>query len=346
MYYIGYTIFMKRILLIIGTTAVIIVGIRIAQFYALKPIEPVILPPIVIEKEPKPITLSFVGDIMLARGVKNVINKYFNGDYSSFLQTPIIEQLATSDILFANLEGPISDRGRNVGSKFSFRFDPLIVPALRSAGFDIVSIANNHMGDWTKTAFEDTITHLRENGILFAGGGMTKQEATQPTIITLEETRIGFLGFTDVGPNWLAATNTSAGILLASDPEFETIIKQAKEKVDILIVSVHGGEEYKPHTDRQARIYHSAIDAGATMVVGHHPHVSQDYEWHNGGFIAYSLGNFIFDQYFSVETMQGDTLTITIENKKIKTTKVQTVYLNKKFQPERMELKKEEINPF
>lgn len=335
---------MKRILLIIGTTVVIIIGIRIAQFYALKPIEPVILPPIIIEKEPEPITLSFVGDIMLARGVKNVVTKYFNNDYVSFLQTPAIAELATADILFANLEGPVSNRGRNVGSKYSFRFDPLVVPALKSAGFDIVSIANNHMGDWTKTAFEDTITHLRENGILFAGGGMTKQEAMQPTIITVQDIKIGFLGFTDVGPNWLAATNTSAGILLASDPEFETIITQAKEKVDILVVSVHGGEEYKPHTDRQEQIYHTAINAGANMIVGHHPHVSQDYEWYNGGFIAYSLGNFIFDQYFSVETMQGDTLTVTIVDKKIKNTKVQTVYLNPKFQPARLELKKEEKN--
>jgi len=337
---------MKRIFLIIGTTIIIVAGIRIAQFYALKPTQQVILPPIVIEEKPEPITLSFVGDIMLARGVKNVVTKYFNGNYSDFLQTPVIQELSKSDILFANLEGPVSDRGRNVGSKYSFRFDPIVVPALKSAGFDILSIANNHMGDWTKTAFEDTITHLRENGILFAGGGMTKQEAIQSTIITREETRIGFLAFTDVGPNWLAATNTSAGILLASDPEFETIITQAKEKVDILIVSVHGGEEYKPHTDRQERIYHTAIDTGATLVVGHHPHVSQDYEWYNGGFIAYSLGNFIFDQYFSVETMQGDALTVTIKNKQIKSIKVHTVYLNKKFQPERMELKKEEINQF
>lgn len=336
---------MKRILLIIGVTALIITGIRFTQSYAAKRIIPLPVPPIVTQK-PEPITLSFVGDIMLARGVKNVVTKYFNSDYVSFLQTPVIAELATADILFANLEGPVSDRGRNVGSKFSFRFDPLVVPALKSAGFDIVSIANNHMGDWTKTAFEDTITHLRENGILFAGGGMTKQEAIQPTIIEIKDTKIGFLGFTDVGPNWLAATNTSAGILLASDPEFEMIITKAKEKVDILVVSVHGGEEYKPHTNRQARIYRSAIDAGADMIVGHHPHVSQDYEWYNNGFIAYSLGNFIFDQYFSAETMQGDTLTVTIEDKKLKSTKVQTVYLNPKFQPARLELKKEELSPF
>lgn len=196
-----YNSLMKRILLIIGTTVVIVAGIRITQFYTVKPIQPVILPPIVIEKEPEPITLSFVGDIMLARGVKNVVTKYFNGDYLSFLKTPAIEELATSDILFANLEGPVSNRGKNVGSKYSFRFDPLVVPALKSAGFDIVSIANNHMGDWTKTAFEDTITHLRTNDILFAGGGMTKQEAIQPTILTKEDTKIGFLAFTDVGPN-------------------------------------------------------------------------------------------------------------------------------------------------
>lgn len=255
------------------------------------------------QPENKPVSMIFFGDGMFDRGVKNSVKKHFNDDFNQlFINLPEIKNY---DIAFLNLEGPVSENGKNVGSKYSFRFEPRVLSALHTAGFDIVSSANNHMGDWTLTAFQDTLTHLSNASILYTGAGMTKQLAQNPTVIDVRGTKIGFLGFTDVGPTWLEATDTRAGILLANDPNFSTIISNARSQVDFLIVSIHWGEEYSPHNSRQTTLAHSAIDAGADAIIGHHPHVEQATEWYKDKFIAYSLGNFIFDQYFSPETMTG-----------------------------------------
>jgi poly-gamma-glutamate synthesis protein (capsule biosynthesis protein) len=276
-------------------------------------------------------TLLFVGDIMLARGVANSVKKNFNDNFDTFLET--IPEIAAADIAFANLEGPISARGKNVGSRFSFRFEPRVAPALKNVGFDIFSVANNHAGDWTLTAFKDTLTYLKEVGIKTAGGGQTRTEAITPSIIEKNGVKFGFIGFTDVGPNGLAATDTHAGLLLASDPDFTEIIKNAKAQVDILIVSFHWGVEYKEHTDRQTLLAHTAIDAGADLVVGHHPHVEQVTEEYKNKLIIYSLGNFIFDQYFSPDTMHGLAVSVIINKDGMVSYEKHRVQLSKTFQP-------------
>ncbi len=285
----------------------------------------------VVTKE-LPISMIFFGDGMFDRGVENSVKKNFNDDFNQlFVNLPEIKNY---DIAFLNLEGPISENGKNVGSKYSFRFEPRVALALHTAGFDIVSSANNHMGDWTLTAFKDTLTHLAENGIKFTGAGMTKLDAETPTIINIRGKKIGFLGFTDVGPQWLEAKESAPGILLASDPRFSEIVSNAKTQVDFLVVSFHWGEEYKEHNQRQTTLAHNAIDSGADAIIGHHPHVEQATEWYKEKFIAYSLGNFIFDQYFSPETMKGLAVELslsprdnTVTVKKFNTT------LSKQFQP-------------
>lgn len=284
------------------------------------------------EEVPQPIQMIFFGDGMFDRGVKNSVKKNFNDDFNKlFVNLPEIQDY---DIAFLNLEGPVSENGKNVGSKYSFRFEPRVLSALHAAGFDIVSSANNHMGDWTLTAFKDTLAHLSNTSILYTGAGMTKQLAQTPTIIDVRGTKIGFIGFTDVGPNWLEATETRAGILLASDPDFSTIISNARAQVDFLIVSIHWGEEYSPHNSRQTTLAHNAIDAGADAIIGHHPHVEQATEWYKDKFIAYSLGNFIFDQYFSPETMTGLSVVLSYSPED-KTLSVKTfdTPLSSQFQP-------------
>ena len=277
-------------------------------------------------------TLYFVGDIMLDRAVRTSVNKNFNGDYSKLFTN--VGDLAKSDILFANLEGDVSDTGNNVGSIYSFRMDPAVLPAIKQAGVDIVSFANNHVGDWNTAAFTDTLTRLANNGILKTGAGFTKSEAETPTIIEKNGIKFGFLGFSDVGPDWLAATETNPGILLASDPELPRIIKNAKSQVDVLIVSFHFGVEYKKiHTDRQQQLAHTAVDNGADMVIGHHPHVMEDIEMYNGHPIVYSLGNFIFDQYFSKDTMHGMLFEATFQGKELLSTAQKVIELNPQFQP-------------
>ncbi len=290
------------------------------------------VPSSAIENVPALTHLTFVGDIMLDRGVRSSVEKNFGGDYGRLFEN--VSDLKNADILFANLEGDVSDIGHNVGSKFSFRMDPKIVPVLKDAGFDIVSFANNHVGDWSQAAFDDTRARLTKEGILYIGAGDNKATASSPKIIEENGTKIGFLGFTDVGPDWLAARDTTSGVLLASDPDLDEIIKNAKTQVDTLIVSFHFGVEYHDHTSRQEDLAHRAIDDGATLVIGSHPHIAQDLEKYKDGLIAYSLGNFIFDQYFSEKTMQGMVLDVTLSGSAISDYKIRTVHLNKFYQPE------------
>jgi D-alanyl-D-alanine carboxypeptidase/LAS superfamily LD-carboxypeptidase LdcB len=277
------------------------------------------------------VTLGFVGDIMLDRGVKTSIIKNFGGDYNKIFSQA--KALKNPDIMFGNLEGPISDKGHNVGSIYSFRMDPLATPAMKSAGFDIVSFANNHVGDYSDEAFLDTLGRLKENNILFTGAGETYEEAKKPTIIERNGIRVGYLGFSDVGPEFMKATETKPGILLANDKNFSGIISEAKKSVDVLIVSVHWGDEYKPHTQRQETLAKKAIDAGADLIIGSHPHVAQDVQEYKDGLIVYSLGNFIFDQSFSDETMQGLYEKVTITKDGIKNHEETTFKLNSSYQP-------------
>jgi D-alanyl-D-alanine carboxypeptidase/poly-gamma-glutamate capsule biosynthesis protein CapA/YwtB (metallophosphatase superfamily) len=292
-------------------------------------------------KDPDYVTLAFAGDIMLDRGVRNSVLKNFGGNYSALFEN--LEILKKSDIVFGNLEGTASDRGRDGGSLYSFQMDPSVVPALKGAGFSVLSMANNHVGDYGLASYIDTLARLKENEILYAGGGNTSAEAEQPAIIEKYGIKIGFIAFSDVGPDWMRVKENQAGLLLASNPRFDEIVANAASQVDHLVVSFHFGEEYKTiHNARQEFLAHKAIDAGAKIVIGHHPHVMQDTESYKDGFIAYSLGNFIFDQSFSENTMQGMLLELKLgRDGNIATTK-NIVKLNSVFQPETIIKSKEE----
>ena len=278
-------------------------------------------------------TLIFVGDMMLDRGVKTSVKNNFGGEFSKLFEN--LNELKEADILFANLEGPVSDVGNNVGSKYSFRMDPNILPVIKNAGFDIVSFANNHVGDWNVKAFSDTLNRLDNIGILKTGAGINKEDAEKPVIIDKNGVKFGFIGFSDVGPAWMEAKIDKPGILLASNPNLPDIIQKAKALSDVLIVSIHWGDEYKTvHNTRQENLAKIAIDNGADMVIGHHPHVIEDVEFYKDKPIVYSLGNFIFDQYFSKNTMRGMLFNATFDGKNLITTEQKIITLNKKFQPE------------
>lgn len=288
-------------------------------------------------KDPNFVTLTFAGDIMLDRGVRNSVRKNFNNDYSKFFEKPnLVNLLKKSDIVFANLEGTASDQGADQKNLYSFRMDPAVIPALKGAGISILSIANNHIGDWGRLAYIDTLARLKENEILYTGGGNNKAEAETPTIIEKYGMKIGFLGFSDVGPNWMKAEE-EAGLLLASNPNFDEIIQNASKQVDYLIVSFHFGEEYQTkHNARQEFLAHKAVDDGAKLIIGTHPHVIEDTEVYKNSYIAYSLGNFIFDQAFSANTMQGILLNIKLWRDGSLDVRKDTVKLNSSFQPDQI----------
>jgi len=292
-------------------------------------------------KDPNFVTLAFGGDIMLDRGVRLSVIKNFNNDYSALFEK--MDVLKKSDIVFANLEGTASDQGTDLHNLYSFRMDEAVVPALRGAGFSILSVANNHIGDWGRIAYLDTLSRMKENEILYTGGGNDKTEAETPAIIEKYGMKIGFLGFSDKGPDFMAAGTDKAGILLTSDPDFDKIIKNAAKQVDYLVVSFHFGEEYEAkHNARQEFLAHKAVDDGAKIVIGSHPHVVEDTEVYKNSYIAYSLGNFIFDQAFSQPTMQGMLLNIKLNRDGTMTARKDTVKLNTAFQPDQIIKGKEE----
>jgi len=290
-----------------------------------------------IIKKPKELTISFLGDIMMDRGVKASVQKNYDGDYNALFKN--LGELKESDIVFANLEGPVSDVGNNVGSKYSFRMEPKSLDALASAGFNVLSFANNHVGDWNVAAFNDTLARLDKLGIVTVGAGKNLADASEVKIFEKNGIRVGFLGFTDVGPNWMKAEENKSGILLASDQNRLEYIKKAKESSDVLIVSYHWGDEYVKYNARQKSLAESSIDAGADIIVGHHPHVIQDTVIYKNGLIMYSLGNAIFDQYFSEETMKGALVNVILAKDGIKEYEEKVFILDKTYVPQTPTLK-------
>ncbi|HVY36260.1 MAG TPA: CapA family protein [Candidatus Paceibacterota bacterium] len=269
------------------------------------------IPPTPSPAPASPVTMVFVGDIMLDRGVRASVVKNLGGDYGKLFEHT--GYLADADIAFANLEGPVGTTGTRSGSKFSFLMDPAGLTAVAGAGFDVVSFANNHIGDYSRSAFLQSLDHLKENNILYAGAGEDERDASTPRIITVRGMRIGFLAASDVGPPWMKATANDPGILLADDPNLPQIIADAKAQVDILVMSFHFGIEYSLVTERQKTLAHMAIDSGADIVVGAHPHVMQAVETYHDKPIFYGLGNFIFDQYFSPHTLEGMVAEVSID---------------------------------
>jgi len=187
------------------------------------------------------------------------------------------------------------------------------------------------------------LARLRENEILYTGGGNNKNEAINPAIIEKFGMKIGFLAFSDKGPNYMLAGDTSSGILSASDKDFDQIIEDASKQVDFLIVSFHFGEEYAiMHNARQEYLAHKAVDDGAKVVVGAHPHVVEDFETYKKSYIAYSLGNLVFDQSWSSPTMQGMILEIKLNRDGSMSITKDATHLNSAFQLEKITKGKEE----
>ncbi|MEK9134986.1 MAG: CapA family protein [Patescibacteria group bacterium] len=292
---------------------------------------------------PIPTSLSIIltGDIMLNRRVDLMMKA--KNDYTFPFQK-IAEELKKADIIFGNLESPISDKGKKTGSIYSFRADPNAIEGLTFAGFDVLSLANDHVFDYGKIALEDTFLRLKTAGINYVGAGFNEREAFSPIIKEIDGTKIGFLAHTDLGSVFWTATKYSSGLALINLEYFENIlqdIKKAKLQVDVLIISLHSGEEYiKEPGQPQIDFAKAAIDAGADIIVGHHPHVVQRNESYHGGYIFYSLGNFIFDQNLSAETTQGQIVKVLIEDKKIKQVIPIDIKINQFFQPEIAELDK------
>lgn len=283
--------------------------------------------------QPKTTTLLFVGDVMLARGVEFYTEREAGGDYH-FPFARASSTLRAADLTVGNVEHPVSARGKNQGSQYSLRAKPEVLAGLAEAGFDVVSLANNHIWDWGTDALSDTLSLLDGARIGHVGAGINEAEANQPLFIEKEENSFAFLSWTNLYPEGLEAKGSSPGVSRFREDEAVAQVRELSRAHDIVTVLFHWGDEYKTSAnDLQKRIARALVDAGADLVVGHHPHVVQEVERYKGGWIAYSLGNFVFDQGFSEETMRGLALRVTVKDGRVERVEELRTQMNAHFQP-------------
>jgi len=326
---------MKKLLFLLFIVAIVIAGYFFyfqKNGWGIKNIIDGKKEPIKMSDENKTINMIFVGDIMLSRAVGDKMTKENNWSWP-FLKMD--KWLADADLTFGNLEGSISDKGMNVGSIYSFRADPRVIEGLKLAGFDVLSVANNHMGDWSTPAFEDTLNRLAEAGIDYIGGGFNQTEAYSPLKKIIKDTKFCFFAYTDLGPRSFEAGDDKSGMAFLDIESAQNDIEKNKSSCDLIIISVHFGEEYKEKADsRQKTIAKALVESGANLIIGHHSHVISEVETINNAQIYYSLGNFVFDQLFSDKTKEGMILTAEIKDKKIINLIPHLSRINNDFQPE------------
>lgn len=273
----------------------------------------------------------FVGDVMLSRHIGELMAKKQNYD---FPYEKIKDDLVGADLVFGNLETPVSTKGESAHTLYSFRADPLVLSGLKNAGFKVVSVANNHAFDYKIGAFADTLINLKEAGIAYTGGGNDFNEAHSGAIMDINGIKTTFLAYTNLLPKSAAATDSQAGYAYLDEAQMVKDIAAAKDKSDLVIVSFHWGQEYQTKSGAyQQKVAKTAVEAGADLIIGHHPHVAQEIGEIDGITVAYSLGNFIFDQNFSEDTRNALILKVKITDKKITEIKPEKIKFTASFQP-------------
>ena len=246
-----------------------------------------------------------VGDIMLGRGVGDSLKA--NGFGFLHLFTEIFDCFKNADILFGNLEQPITSLEKSLDKNFKYilKSVPEAIQGIQYAGFNMLSLANNHMMDYYWEGLDDTITILDDSDISHAGAGRDLIDARKPAIIEKKGLKIALLAYTDMAyveyrgnpPLYFAADIHKPGVAPLRLELIQEDIQKVQEQVDIIILSLHWGEEDSFRiSERQKKLTHELSDAGADIILGHHPHWFQGIEFYNGKPIVYSLGNFIFDQ--------------------------------------------------
>jgi poly-gamma-glutamate synthesis protein (capsule biosynthesis protein) len=253
------------------------------------------------------ITMLFTGDIMLDRYIKTLRQQReepFPFSHMPELITAVQSALEASelDLIIGNLEGPITDSAYvNNGTAMVFNFEPGVTTLLKNAGFTTFSMANNHTLDMGKDGIRQTHDYLAAAGMQGFGHPDTPNGDYSFITYDFAGTTVGFLGLNDA----VIRLDTDAAVAK---------IKEVDPLVDHLIIGVHWGFEYEP-TARESVVNkaHAFVDAGADFIWGHHPHVVQNSEVYNGVPIYYSLGNFVFDQYWSPETQIGLVLGVKIK---------------------------------
>ena len=246
------------------------------------------------------VTIDAMGDLMLERGVVAKVQQYGPG----WPLGAVSDRLRSADLRYANLEFSLTDRGTPAHKDYTFRAPPSEVACLTSAGVNVVDLANNHVLDYGAQGLTDTIAAIDSAGIAHIGAGPDGETARTPLVVQVNGLRVAWLAYANVPDDTitgfkaqsLEAGPGSPGIAWGTAEGIARDVASARKQADLVVVALHSGFEYTSQPNRtQSDLAHAAIDAGAALVLGAHPHVLQGLEFYHGGLIAYSLGNFVFD---------------------------------------------------
>jgi len=273
------------------------------------------------------VRLAWMGDVMLDDGPGRVIAQ--GGDPFA----GVAALLNDADVRVANLECVVAKGGQKLSKPWTFRASPAVLGVLQKH-VDVVSLANNHSGDFGPQAFGEMLGHLEEVGLPYFGGGHTLHHAHQPRIIERNGLRIALLGYNEMFPRRFEAGDTRPGIAWLDEEQVVSDIAAARQRADIVIPYLHWGEEHSPKAHaRQRAMARRMIAAGADAVVGTHPHVRQDTEVIDGKPVIYSLGNFVFDGFEDEDNNTGSILWMTVDRWGVRDWKLQPVRIDAQGRP-------------
>jgi hypothetical protein len=270
------------------------------------------LAPTFTPEPPAEITLLFTGVIVPARCVEAAIDEHGDANY---IFNEVRQRISSADLAIGTLNATLSDASTHTGCIETYVLvgDSRSAVALANAGFDVMSVATNHIkncagdscGDNYNRAFTDTMDNLRANNILPVGAGMNASEALQPVVVEVKGIRFGFVSLGMVEPMAFAGEN-SPGIAELTDDNLRQAISAAKRVSDVVIAMPHWGpEDLSNPNSYQLDFAQVAVEAGADVVMGNHTHVVQAIQQINGIDVFYGLGNFVFDQTWDLGHQQG-----------------------------------------
>ena len=279
------------------------------------------------EPVPAITTVTVVGDIMLGRRVGDLAAQA--GDPAYPLRH-LRRRLARSDLTVGNLESTLSRAGAPTQGGDSFAADPRAAGALVEAGFDVLGLANNHLGDFGSTALVETVARLRRAGLATFGAGAAPRRAWRPAVVTRNGVRFGFLGFNAIGETPEVAPGRPGVVSVSMPPRtgpldrseldrFLGAVRRLDRTVDVVVVLPHWGTQYTNRPEPiQYAVARELVSAGADVVVGGHPHWVQGAELLDGRLVVHSLGNFVFDMDFMTQTQEGLALELVLWGDEVK----------------------------
>ena len=260
--------------------------------------------------DPATVKLIFAGDVMVAHDEET--GRLIERGEDPF--EPFAGLLKEADVAVGNLECVIAEKGEPVPKACQFLANPRCIPVLKKH-FTALTVANNHSGDFGKLALVEQCERLEHANLPYFGGGRNKADAHKPWIVERHGIRIALLGYCEVYLRSFQAENNLPGVAWSEhDDEVLADIKAAREKykADVVIPFLHWGQEYQPANDRQKTFARRMIDAGADVIIGAHPHVTQGAAYYKGHLIVYSLGNFVFSGFHDDATKTGWALRLTV----------------------------------